>query len=113
MNSWLILSGAIISEVIATTALRLGSRATDDPSKYAWYAAVVVGYGISFALLSLVLKKIEMGVTYAVWSGVGTALIAGIGIALFGESATAIKFAFLFLIVIGVVGLNLSGTHQQ
>ena len=108
MNPWVILGGAIASEVVGTTALRLGSRA-DDASRYGWYGLVAVGYIASFWLLSLVLKKIELGVSYAVWSGVGTAATAVIGVALFGELVTAAKLACLVLIVAGVVGLNLSG----
>jgi len=108
MNPWLILGGAIASEVVGTTALRLGARA-EDASKYGWYLVVAVGYAASFWMLSLVLKKIELGVSYAVWSGVGTAATAVIGEALFGEVVTAVKLACLGLIVIGVIGLNLSG----
>lgn len=108
MNPWVILGGAIASEVVATTSLRLGARA-DDASKYAWYALVAIGYLVSFWFLNLVLEKIELGVSYAVWSGVGTAATAVIGVALFGEVVTAVKIACLILIVAGVVGLNLSG----
>ncbi len=66
-------------------------------------------YGLCFSLLTLALKKIDVSVAYAVWSGLGTALIAGIGIYWFKEPVTAIKLTSLALIIIGVIGLNASG----
>ena len=74
-------------------------------------AFVVLGYGISFWLLALVLRELSVGTTYAVWSAAGTALIAVVGMFAFGEPATALKVASLALIIIGVVGLNLAGSH--
>jgi small multidrug resistance pump len=72
---------------------------------------VVAGYGISFWMLALVLKQLPVGLTYAVWSAAGTALIAAVGIFAFGEGATVLKLASLALIIMGVVGLNLAGSH--
>ena len=69
-------------------------------------------YAASFAALTLALKKIEVSVAYAVWSGVGTTLIAGIGILYFGEAVSARKLVSILLIVVGVVGLNLSGANH-
>jgi small multidrug resistance pump len=103
----LLLSIAIVSEVAATVSLRLADGFTRPvPS-----AIVVIGYGISFWMLALVLRQLPVGLTYAVWSAVGTALLAGIGMVAFGEPATALKLASLGLIIMGVVGLNLAGTH--
>ena len=102
-----LLSFAIVSEVAATVALRYSDGFT-RPSPV---AIVVIGYGISFWLLALVLRHMSIGATYAVWSAVGTALIAAIGVFAFGEPATALKLASLGLIIIGVVGLNLAGSH--
>ena len=72
---------------------------------------MVVGYGLSFWMLALVLRDMPIGLTYAVWAAVGTALIAAIGIVAFGEPATALKLLSLGLIIAGVVGLNLAGAH--
>src|SRR3954468_24798615 len=102
-----ILSFAIVSEVAATIALRF----SDGFSRPGPVAIVVIGYGISFWLLALVLREMSIGATYAVWSAVGTALIAAIGVFAFGEPATALKLASLGLIILGVVGLNLAGGH--
>jgi small multidrug resistance pump len=72
---------------------------------------VVVGYGLSFLLLSLTLRELSLSVTYAVWAGAGTAAIAVIGMAALGESVTALKLGSIALIVAGVVGLNAAGGH--
>jgi len=103
----LLLSFAIVTEVAGTVALRY----SDGFTRLAPSAVVVVGYGVSFWLLALVLRELSVGTTYAVWSAAGTALIAVIGVLAFGEPATALKLASLALIIIGVVGLNLAGSH--
>jgi multidrug transporter EmrE-like cation transporter len=101
------LAAAITSEVIATLAL----KSSEGFSRPVPAAIVVVGYVLSFWLLALVLKHLSVGTTYAVWSAVGTAAIALLGIVLYGESVSALKFASLGLIVLGVVGLNAAGAH--
>jgi multidrug transporter EmrE-like cation transporter len=103
----LILGFAIGSEVIATLAL----KASDGFSRPLPAAIVVIGYGVSFWLLALVLREMSIGMTYAVWSAAGTALIAAIGVFAFGEPATALKLASLALIIVGVIGLNMAGSH--
>ena len=103
----LLLSLAIVTEVAATVALRF----TDGFTRVVPSTVVVLGYGISFWLLALVLKQLSLGTTYAVWSAAGTALIAVVGVFAFGEPATALKVASLGLIILGVVGLNMAGSH--
>lgn len=69
-------------------------------------------YGLSFASLTFVLKKMDVSIAYAVWAGVGTALIFTVGILWFKEPLNALKIISLGLILIGVIGLNLSrGIH--
>jgi multidrug transporter EmrE-like cation transporter len=102
-----LLSFAIVSEVAATVALRY----SDGFTRPGPIAVVVVGYGISFWLLALVLRHMSIGLTYAVWSAAGTALIAAIGVLAVGEPATAVKGASRGLIILGVVGLNIAGSH--
>jgi len=101
------LAAAIGSEVIATVAL----KASDGFSRPGPIAIVVIGYAVSFWLLALVLRHLSVGTTYAIWSAVGTAAIALIGIALYGEGASWLKLASLGLIVLGVIGLNAAGAH--
>ena len=103
----LLLSAAIAAEVIATVSL----KASDGFSRPIPSAITVVGYLISFWLLALVLKELSVGTTYAIWSAVGTAAVALIGIAAYGESASVLKIASLGLIVLGVIGLNDAGAH--
>jgi small multidrug resistance pump len=103
----LYLTIAILSEVAGTVALKY----TEGFTRVLPSSAVVVGYGISFWMLALVLRELPIGLTYAVWAAVGTALIAAIGMLAFGEPATTLKLLSLALIIAGVVGLNLAGSH--
>ena len=103
----LFLSIAIAAEVAGTIALKY----TDGFTRIGPSAIVVAGYGLSFWMLALVLKALPIGLTYAVWAAVGTALIAGIGIVAFDEPAGFLKMASLGLIIAGVVGLNLAHAH--
>jgi small multidrug resistance pump len=102
---WIFLILAILFEITGTTALRL----SDGFSKLLPSVAMVVCYALSFAVLSLTLKRIDVGVAYAVWSALGTALIAAIGVLWFHEPVTALKLLSLVAIIVGVVGLYLSG----
>lgn len=70
---------------------------------------IFVFYAASFAVLTLALKKIDISVAYAVWAGVGTALIAIVGILYFKDPISLLKVFSIFLIIAGVIGLNLSG----
>jgi small multidrug resistance pump len=72
---------------------------------------VVAGYALSIWMLALVVRAIPVSVAYAVWAGLGTAAVALIGFLFLGESMSWLKATSLALIVLGVVGLNLVGTH--
>jgi small multidrug resistance pump len=102
---YLYLLCAILLEVCGTTSMKLSQGFTR-----LWPSVLIfVFYSLSFTLLTVVLKKIEVSVAYAIWSGVGTALIATLGILYFKESLTLLKLVSLALVIIGVIGLNLSG----
>ena len=103
--SVLYLPAAIVLEICGTTSLKLSHGFT----RIGPAGAVVVCYAASFALLSLALRSIDLSIAYAVWSGVGTAIVAAIGILWFGEPAGGWKLLSLALIVLGVAGLHLSG----
>lgn len=98
---------AIAIEVVATALLPRAEGFTDP----GWSAVVLGGYGISIWLLALVVRTMPVSVAYAVWSGVGTALVAAVGVWWLGESLTWGKALSLAMIVAGVIGLNLAGTH--
>ncbi|GII82409.1 multidrug transporter [Sphaerisporangium siamense] len=106
--TWVLLAAAIVSEVLATTALKL----SDGFAHKGWAVVVVIGYLASFALLGRALKlQMEIGVAYAVWSGAGTAAIAAIGALFLGETLTLPKVGGIVLIIAGVVLVNLTGSH--
>jgi small multidrug resistance pump len=107
MPAGLLLALAIAVEVCATLAL----RASDGFSKLAPTIAVVAGYATSFWLLSLVLRHISVGTSYAIWSGAGTAALAVIGMLALDEPATALRIGSIALIIVGVIGLNIGGSH--
>jgi small multidrug resistance pump len=96
---------AILFEVAGTTSLKL----SQGFSKTLPSISVVIFYALTFFFLSLTLKKLEVGTIYAIWSGLGTALIATIGILWFKEPFTILKLGSIGLIILGVVGLNLGG----
>jgi len=102
---WLYLALAIAFEVAGTTAMKL----SDGFRKPGWAVAMFVAYTACFALVALAIRQIELGVAYAVWAGVGTAIVAVIGVAAFGETVTVLKVVGIVLIVLGVVALNLGG----
>jgi small multidrug resistance pump len=100
---WLAL--AIGTEVVATTAVKL----SDGFTRLLPVLVVVVGYGISFWAMSIALRTIPLGIVYAIWSGVGTAVIVLIGWLAFRESLDAVKLGGIVLIVAGVLLLNVVG----
>lgn len=98
---------AIAVEVVATALL----PRTDGFSNPGWSAAVLLGYALSIWLLSVVVRSVPVSVAYAIWSGVGTALVAVAGMVFLDEPMGAVKAVCLAMVVLGVVGLNLAGTH--
>ncbi|MDP2697049.1 multidrug efflux SMR transporter [Thalassospira sp.] len=108
MTAWIYLLGAITLEVCATTSLKFSNGFSD------WRFTVLslTLYGLSFWVLALTLRVMPISTAYAVWSGLGTAVVAVIGILVFKEPASALKALFLVMIIGGVVGLNaISGRH--
>ena len=97
------LAAAIAFEICGTTALKLSFGL----SRLLPTVVVATAYPLSFAALALALRGVPLSVAYAVWSGVGTAIVALIGIVWFDEAAGLGKLLSLVLIVAGVVGLHL------
>lgn len=103
MNSIIFFAIAIITEVIATTALKL----SDGFTKIIPSIVVAVGYGVSFYFLSLSLKTLSVGVAYAIWSGVGIVLTIAVGIFLWRETLDVARIIGSTLIIGGVLIINL------
>ncbi len=100
---WLYLGIAIISEVIATSALKAAEGFTQPlPS-----VLVIAGYAVAFYFLSLTLRTIPIGVTYAIWSGVGLALISIVGWVLYQQRLDLASWIGIGLIVSGVLVIHL------
>jgi small multidrug resistance pump len=94
---------AILLEVAGTTSMKLSNGFTQlGPS-----ILIFIFYFFSFGFLTLSLKRLEVSTAYAIWSGLGTLLIALIGMYFFKEPMTMIKAVSLMLIILGVVGLRL------
>lgn len=102
--AWLWLIAAIVFEVCGTTAMKLA-----DGFRHLLPSIVVFAcYGASVACLTVAVRSIDISVAYALWAALGMTLITLIGIAWFGESASALKLASIAVIVLGVVGLQLA-----
>jgi small multidrug resistance pump len=99
---YLYLSIAIIAEVIATSAL----KASEGFTKLVPSSIVVVGFGVAFYCLSLVLKTLPMGVAYAIWSGLGIVLISIAGLIIFDQKLDMAAIIGIILIVSGVIVMN-------
>jgi len=103
VKNWLFLTIAIFGEVIATTTL----KSTDGFTKLIPSLVVFLGYGIAFYFLSLSLKSIPVGIAYAVWAGLGVALVTFFAWIIYGQKMDAWGFLGVGLIVCGVAVLNL------
>ena len=106
--SWVILFFAIVFEVAGTLTLKFTegmTRLWPTVLMFAFYLASLFG-------LSMAVSRIPVGTAYAVWSGLGTLMVAVVGILWFKEQATVLRGVSMVLIVIGVAGLYLTGSHQ-
>jgi small multidrug resistance pump len=104
--SWLYLFVAIGFEVAGTLSMKFSEGLT----KLVPTVLIFVFYAIAFTLVTMAIKKIEISVAYSIWAGVGTALIALIGIFYFGESSSPMKILAIIMIITGAVLLRY--THQ-
>jgi small multidrug resistance pump len=103
MKTALILFFAIRSEVIATTSLKL----SDGFTKLIPSMIVVIGYGVSFYLLSISLKVIPIGLAYAIWSGVGIVLTVIAGMIIWRETLDWARVIGILFIILGILVINL------
>ncbi|HNS01918.1 MAG TPA: multidrug efflux SMR transporter [Anaerolineae bacterium] len=106
--AWVYLFVGIVLEVIGTISMKLSQGLT----RPGYSVAMFVCYGLSLAAIALALKKLDVSLVYAIWAGLGTALIAAIGIFWFHEPVNLLKVVSIALIVAGVVGLGLVGVGR-
>lgn len=99
---WLILFIAGLFEI----AWAIGLKYSDGFTKPLPSVLTVISIVISMGLLAVTLKHLPVGTAYAVWTGIGAVGTAILGIILFGESKEFIRIFFIFLIVVGIVGLR-------
>lgn len=105
---WLYLFLAIGFEITATTLMKMSYGF----SKILPSIGTLLGYILCFTFLSIALKKIDMSIAYAVWSATGIVVLSAIGIFVFKENMNVLKAISILFIVIGVVGLNMSGVSH-
>ncbi|MDR3477695.1 MAG: multidrug efflux SMR transporter [Gammaproteobacteria bacterium] len=103
-SSELCLLVAILFGVLGTVSMKL----SDGLQKLKPSVCLLIFYSISFAALTLAVQGVDISIVYAIWSGVGTILVAIIGVLLFHESISVTKVISLLLIVIGVLGIHLT-----
>jgi quaternary ammonium compound-resistance protein SugE len=102
MTAWLALLLAGLLEVIWA----FGLKYSDGFTRLWPSIGTIVAIGLSFALLALSLKSVPFGTAYAVWTGIGAAGTACVGILVFGESADLARLACVTLIIAGTIGLK-------
>jgi len=107
LASWIYLIAAIVFEVAGTTAMKISEGFT----KVMPSIAMAIFYLLSLTALTFALKRFDVSMAYAIWSGVGTALITAVGFYFFKEEMTPMRLVSIGLIILGVVGLHLSGEH--
>ncbi|WP_053217458.1 DMT family transporter [Virgibacillus senegalensis] len=101
--AYLLLAGAIISEIIGSSMLKMSAGFT----KVIPAVTAIASYGASFYFLALALKSLPMGLTYAMWAGIGTVMTVMIGIIFWKEQFSVQTLVGVTAIVIGVVVLNI------
>lgn len=109
MTSWLSLAAAIASEVAGTLSL----RSWTDQHRPWTLAVVIVGYGLSFWLLAVALRSLNVGIVYAIWAGLGTAATALLANRLFGDPWNLTATVGVALIVGGVTVVAVSGVASH
>ncbi|MEU4549618.1 DMT family transporter [Nonomuraea dietziae] len=103
--AWVILVAAGLLEVVMAYSLKM----SEGFSHLWWAVSFAVFAVLSFGALSFALRSLEVGTAYAVWTGIGAVGTAALGMLLMGDDVSAVKLGSIAFIVIGVVGLNLSG----
>jgi small multidrug resistance pump len=105
---WLYLSASIVFDVLATTLFK-----APHLSRLKVYLGAVLGYGLSIVPFALAVKRMDLGLAYALWSALAILGVTVVGVIYFQESLSFLKIVSLGLIVAGIALLSLSGGFQQ
>lgn len=100
--TYLYLAIAIIAEVTATTAL----KASEEFTRITPSVVVILGYGVAFYFMTLVLRVIPIGITYAIWSGLGIVLVTIVGFFFYKQTLDIPAIIGIILIISGVIVIN-------
>jgi small multidrug resistance pump len=103
-TAWIFLACAIVFEVAGTTCMKLSQGFKNIGPSIAMFGF----YAVAFGFNTMAVRKLDLSVTYAVWSGVGTAMTATIGFMYFDEPMSALRLTGIFLIIAGVCALHAS-----
>jgi len=106
--AWVLLSIAIAAEILGTLSL----KASDGLSKLWPSIGVLIGYALAFTLMAISLKKLDVGITYAIWSGVGIIGAAIGGVIFFDQQLSRMTIIGMAIIIVGVVVMNLGGASH-
>jgi len=106
--AWILLSIAIAAEILGTLSL----KASDGLSKLWPSLGVLIGYALAFTLMAISLKKLDVGITYAIWSGVGIIGAAIGGVIFFDQNLSRMTIIGMAIIIVGVVVMNLGGASH-
>lgn len=106
--AWILLSIAIAAEIFGTLSL----KASDGLSKLMPSLGALIGYATAFTLMALSLKKLDVGITYAIWSGVGIIGAAIGGVVFFDQHLSRMTMIGMAIIITGVVVMNLGGASH-
>jgi len=106
--AWILLSIAIAAEILGTLSL----KASDGLSKLWPSLGVLIGYALAFSLMAISLKKLDVGITYAIWSGVGIIGAAIGGVIFFDQQLSRMTIIGMAIIIVGVVVMNLGGASH-
>lgn len=108
ISKYIYLALAIVFEVLGTTSMKF----SNGMKNIKFDIIMLIFYLLSLSMLSMALKNWEVGVAYAIWSGIGITLITTIGILFFNETISISKVFFIVLILVGAIGLNLVTTSH-
>ena len=105
MIAWIVLFVAGLFEVVWAIGLKYSNGLTELVPA----TVTLIGMIVSMALLSVAVKTIPVGTAYAVWVGIGAVGTALLGILIFKEPTSTLRLGFIILIILGVIGLKLTG----